>query len=136
MMIIQLNWLAVASATLAYYVLGALWFGPLCGKLYDRALELERGKNQKWPPMYYIVPFVSSFVITLATVVLLHVLDIDALGEALLVGLVVGLGYTVPISFTNAVNPKTPHPLLYAAVTGSYHLVGILVVAVIGVVWR
>lgn len=136
MMVIQLNWLAIASATFAYYVLGALWFGPLCGRLYDRALELERSRNQKWPPMYYIVPLASSFTVAVATAALSSVLPIGGFRDAWLLGLVFGIGYAVPISFTNAVNPKTPHPLLYAAVTGSYHLVGILIVATIVFAWR
>ena len=136
MMIIRLNWLAVASATFAYYALGALWFGPLCGKLYDRALRFERQNNQRWPPVYYIVPLVSSFVVALATAMLSSALAIAVLRDAWMLGLIVGIGYAVPISFNNAVNPKTSHPLLYATVTGSYHLVGILIIATIVFAWR
>ncbi len=49
----QINWLAVAAATLAYYLLGALWFTPLLGASWDRAVGFERPKGHRFPPIYY-----------------------------------------------------------------------------------
>lgn len=127
----ELNWLAIILATLAYFILGAIWFTPLFGKAYDKALDSKRAKNQKWPALYYIGPFLSALVTTIATAILLYSLNIVQIADALWLGLIVGIGYAMSISFNNAINPKTPRPLLYGAVTGSYHLVGIVIVAAI-----
>lgn len=127
----ELNWLAILVATVAYFVLGAIWFTPLFGKTYDKAIGVYRSRNQKWPPIYYIGPFVSSLVVSIATAVLINAMNISTLSDALTLGLIVGLGYTASISFNNAINPKTPLPLLYGAVTGSYHVVGILIVSAV-----
>ncbi len=127
----DINWLAVILGTLAYYILGALWFTPLFGKLYDKALGKQRAKGQKWPLIYYIGPLVSCAVVTIATTVLLYALHVDVLSEALTLGLIVGVGYLASISFNNAITPNTPRPLLYGAVTGSYHIAGVLIVAAI-----
>ncbi len=126
-----LSWMAIVIATLAYYLLGALWFTPLFGTMYDRALGFERVKGHRWSPIYYVGPGVSSFVVTLATSILINALEIAVFSEALVLGLIVGVGYSVPISFNNAINPKTPMPLLYGAVTGAYHVTGALLVAAI-----
>ena len=53
------------------------------------------------------------------------------MGESLLLGLVVGVGYSAAVTFTNAVTPTTPHPLAFATITGSYHVVSAVIAAVI-----
>jgi hypothetical protein len=108
----ELNWLAIILATLAYFVLGAVWFTPLFGAQYDKALDTKRPKNQKWPMLYYIGPFISAFVTTVATALLVYVLNILQMSYAVLLGLILGIGYAMSVSFNNAINPKTPRPLL------------------------
>lgn len=127
----ELNWLAIILATLAYFILGALWFTPLFGSAYDKALDSKRSKGQKWPMLYYVGPFLSAFVTVIATSVLVYALHIGQMSDALLLGLIVGVGYAMSISFNNAINPKMPRPLLYGAVTGGYHVAGIVIVAAI-----
>ncbi len=56
--------------------------------------------------------------------------------DALVLALVVGVGYATAVSAVNAVTPTTPRPILLGAVTGSYHLVGVLIAAAILVLWR
>jgi len=129
--ILELNGWAVLLATFVYFVLGALWFTPLFGKYYDLALDFDRQKDYKWPPIYYISPLVSSLIVSTATAMLVYLLKIDLLADAVMLGLIVGVGYAATISFNNAVNPVTPKPLLYGAVTGGYHVVGITLVAVV-----
>jgi hypothetical protein len=127
----QLNWLAISLATLAYFMLGALWFTPLFGAAYDTALGAKRGKGQKWPAIYYIGPFLSAFVTTVAMAVLAQALNVANIADALWLGIIVGAGVALSVSCNNAINPVTPRPLLYGAVTGGYHVVGISVVAVL-----
>jgi hypothetical protein len=127
----ELNWFAIIIATFAYYILGAVWFTPLFGKSYDKATGVQRAKNHKWPMIYYIGPFISSFVVAIATALLIYVLHIQQLSDALMLGVIVGIGYASSISFNNSIAPNMPKPLLFGAVTGAYHLVGIILVAAI-----
>lgn len=127
----ELNGWVVLLATLVYFILGALWFTPLFGKYYDLALGFDRQKDYKWPAIYYLSPFVNSLVVSIATAMLVHLLKIERLADAVALGLIVGVGYAGAISFNNAVNPVTPRPLLYGAVTGGYHVVGITLVAMV-----
>jgi hypothetical protein len=127
----ELNWLALILATLAYYILGAVWFTPLFGKAWDTAIGFERTATYKFTPIYYIGPLISSLVVTVATAVLIHALRIERLTDAVVLGLIVGIGYTAAVSFNNAITPKTPRPLLLGAVTGAYHILGVVIVAAI-----
>ena len=124
-----LNWFAIALATLVYYLLGALWFTPLFGKAWETALGFHKRKGYRFGPMYYVAPLVSSLVVTMATAALVSALGIEHLREALLLGLVVGIGYAAAVSLTNAVTPNTARPLLLGAITGGYHVVGIVTVS-------
>jgi hypothetical protein len=127
----SVNWLAVALATLAYYVLGALWFTPLFGRAWHRSLGIERKRGERYPPIYYVMPFLTSLFVSVATAVLVGAIGIEGWADAAVLGLVVGIGYSAAVTFTNAVTPTTPHPLAFAAITGSYHAVGAVIAAVI-----
>ncbi|WP_448812176.1 hypothetical protein [Agromyces bauzanensis] len=51
--------------------------------------------------------------------------------SALVLGAVVGCEIAMAVSVNNALTPHTPRPFRLGFITGSYHLVGILAVAVI-----
>ena len=127
----EVNWFAFLIGTIVYFVLGALWFTPLFGKQYDKATGVDRSKNQKWPMMYYVGPFVGALLSSGATALLVAALGVANVGDAVILGLIVGIGYSGAVSLTNAIAPNMPKPLLFAAITGSYHLVGVTLVAVI-----
>lgn len=130
----HLNWLAIGAATIAYYLLGALWFSPLFGAAWDSAIGFHRPRGHRFGLIYYVTPLVSALLVTVATAVLAYALDLEHLTDALLLGGVVGFGYAATVSVNNAITPHTPRPLLLGAVTGSYHVVGIVIVSVI-IVW-
>ncbi|MEL6926283.1 MAG: hypothetical protein AAFO94_19735, partial [Bacteroidota bacterium] len=50
---------------------------------------------------------------------------VDSVSAAFALGLLVGLGVAMAVSFTNATIPTMPHPQLFAIITGSAHLLGI-----------
>ena len=126
----EINWLAVALATLAYFVLGAIWFTPLFGKAYDKGTGIERSPKQKWPAMYYIGPFLSSLAVTVMAAILLYILNVQTISEAVILGLIIGMGLA-SISISNAIAPNVPRPLVYGSVVGGYHLVSVVLVSVI-----
>ena len=121
----DLSWLAIGVATLAYYLLGALWFTPLFGRAWDDAIGHRRVRGERFGAAYYVVPLVSALLVTVAMAVLLGV-GPGRTSDALVLGLVVGLGVAVAVSVNNALTPNTPHPFVLGAVTGGYHLVGIV----------
>lgn len=129
--LVELNWLAIGLATLASFILGALWFTPLFGKAYDNASGYQRKKGQTFTTIYYVGPFVGSLVMAIAMAILLTSLSPDDLTDAMMLSLVVGLGVAASASVVNAINPKIAHPLQYGVVTGGYHVVSLLVITAI-----
>ena len=48
-------------------------------------------------------------------------LNIESYQDALIFAIIVGLGYLVANTVDIAINPNIPRPLLYGAISGSYH---------------
>lgn len=128
--ITDVNWLAVAVAALAYYLLGALWFTPLFGDAWDRAVGHSRHGTDRFPTRYYTTPLASAIVVASAIAVLVEAADLSTTIEAAALGSVLGIGYAA-VSVNNAVAPNVPRPFLLGAITGGYHLVGAVVVAAV-----
>lgn len=117
-------------ATVVYFALGAAWFTPMFGRAWDRAIGVPRTPGRTFGPLYYVAPFVGSALPATALGVLVPALGLREVDDAVVLGLVVGLGFSAAVSVTNAVMPVVPRPLLLGAVTGGYHLVGSVLAAV------
>ncbi|MGB2718444.1 MAG: DUF1761 domain-containing protein, partial [Rhodococcus sp. (in: high G+C Gram-positive bacteria)] len=71
-----MNWLGVAVAAVVYYALGALWFGPLFGRAWDRSIGHDRAQTGgRFPLSYYVVPLCCSAVTTIVIALFIDVID-------------------------------------------------------------
>lgn len=128
---ININWIAVVAAFLAYFILGALWFTALFAKQYRTSLGRENEQPGKPAPIFIIGPAICSLVITIATAVLMSWLVIRTYSEAVQLGLLVGVGFLFANTLNIAINPNMPRPIYYGVITGAYHITGILIVSII-----
>jgi hypothetical protein len=132
----EISWLSILAAFVPYFVLGALWFTFLFPKAYGISLGRDDEAPQKPALIFIIGPALCCLVITIASAVLIHSLEIDSYENALSFSMLVGLGYLVANTFNIAINPNIPRPLLYGLISGSYHLVGISMVSMILVLMK
>lgn len=124
-------WSGIAVGAVAYYLLGAAWFTPLFGRAWDRSIGHDRsGPNTRFSISYYIVPFVSALTATTVIAALANALSTTGVVPSALVGMGFGLGIAAA-SVTNALTPHTPHPYLFAIITGGYHLFGCTIAGII-----
>lgn len=124
--IISVNWFAVLAATAVSFVFGGMWFTVLFGKLYAAALGREHDPKARPAPIFIVGPLICSLVTNITSAVLMRSLHIAALGDALLFGAIVGIGYLVSTMTNIAINPNIPRPLMYAAINGPYFLLSSL----------
>lgn len=87
-----LNWLAIAVVTVAGFVLGAIYYGPMFGHAWLKAIgksEDELGGT--------VCPMAISFLGALCTAIcfslLTHALGLTAWTEGLAFGAIVGVGF-------------------------------------------
>ena len=131
----DLNWLAVIVATVAYFALGGLWYaGPVFGRAWTRASGIQVPEGGPGP-IFYAVPLLINLIATVATAMIAAATGSDTVSEGIVLGLVVGVGYAVALTALSATFDTRPEPKTWFAISAGYHLVGLVIVAVIVSIW-
>ncbi|HWS36993.1 MAG TPA: DUF1761 domain-containing protein [Actinoplanes sp.] len=110
---------------LAFVVLGGVWFAVLFPRACNRSLGRAADAKPLGTLLFYAGPPLTALVVTVTSAILMAALHIDTYGDALLFGLIVGLGYLT----ANTINPNFPRPILYGVISGGYNLLGSLIVS-------
>jgi Protein of unknown function (DUF1761) len=130
-----INWIAVVIATVAYFALGAVWFAPQTP--IGRAWAAASGYTSPTSgaastSLFYVFPIVSSFIAVVATAMLARATTTDTIGEGIILGLVVGIGYAGAILVsTSAFEFSKPNRWTWGLIDASYHVVALVIAAVI-----
>lgn len=135
----ELNWLAVVVGAVIYFALGALWYSPvLFGRRWQRSIGWDA--EQRPPEMQvttYVVPLVAMLVMAVAVGLLAAAIGTDDFADGLVLGLVLGIGLSLMHTLVDATfDPNKPEPWVWFAINGSYHALGLIIVAVLVSVWR
>lgn len=124
-----MNWLAILCAGLAYFFLGFIWFSVLFG----RAMQREGGRDGGMGPK-----LISTFVsCTTAAFVMAYVLQLTGItdrGQALLLGIAVGIGFVGTAQTMNSIWES--RSTSWWAIHFGYYLAGSILLALILVSWR
>ena len=135
----ELNWLAVIVGAVIYFILGALWYAPpFLGRRWQRSIGWD---PEKTPPqanaMTYVAPLLAYLVMAVAVGLLAAATGTDTLGEGIVLGLVLGIGLSLMHTFVDATfDPNKPEPWTWFAINGTYHAIGLIIVAVVVALWQ
>jgi uncharacterized membrane protein len=135
----DLNWLAVLVAAIAYFAIGAAWYAPpVFGRVWADAGGFSLPEAGTRPSTaIYVTPLVGSILSAVALGMLASATGTDSLVEGIALGLVVAIGFAVPISLVTAqFESQKPKPMVWGSVNAGYHVVGNLVAAIIVASWR
>jgi hypothetical protein len=133
----ELNWLAVIVAAIAFFALGAVWYAPpVFGRAWQHAAGAQVPEGTRPGIAYYVGPLATCLLSTVATALLAVATGTDTVGEAIVLGLVVGVGVAAAVAFVGGVfDPHKPQPLVWFVIFGGYQVVGLLIVATIVALW-
>jgi Protein of unknown function (DUF1761) len=131
------NYLAVVVAAIAYWILGAIWFGFLFGKSW---LQLERISDEQLAAMKgaaTAVPYVISFVLGLVIAFVLAQLcawrNATTAARGASLGVLLWLGIVAPVTYTTNMYEMRPANLFL--INEGYVLVGLLLMGAILGAW-
>ena len=126
------NYAAVVVAAIAYWLLGAVWYGMLFSKPW-MALEnmsMEQAKSMN-PVLPYVVTFVLNLLIAYSLAQICIWRNANTIGRGASVGVLLWIGFVGPITYTTYMYEMRPKELY--AINYFYPLAGmVLMGAIIG----
>lgn len=134
-MLSGIHFLAVAAATLASFVLGFLWYGPvLFGKAWMRMSGIKEEQiSTKGAMVGYLISLITSFIGVMIMAVLISRLGIDNLVSGMVLGGAVGLGFIGLSIWSNHVYENRPFGL--TLIHAGYRFFYYMIVGAILAIW-
>ena len=127
-----INWWAVIALTLFTFVLGAIWYGPLFGKVWLRLIE-KKAEDLQTSSTMYCVPPICALISTTALAVLIHLLGIDRWLHGLITGGIVWAAFAATGLLTTGIF-ENKKPSLTWLFTG-YMVIAHAVSGAVLVIW-
>jgi surface polysaccharide O-acyltransferase-like enzyme len=129
------NYLAVFVAAIAYWLLGALWYGVLFGQAW-MALEhmTEEQTRSMNPVLHYLITLVLNVLIAYALAQICIWRNADTLGRGASVGVLLWIGFVGPVTFTTYMYEMRPKELF--AINQFFPLAGFVLMGAILGGWK
>ena len=128
------NYAAVFISALAYWLLGAVWYGVLFSKPW-MALEnisIEQAKSMN-PVLPYVITFVLNLLIAYALAQICIWRNANTIGRGASVGVLLWIGFVGPITYTTYMYEMRPKELF--AINQFYPLAGLVLMGAIIGAW-
>jgi surface polysaccharide O-acyltransferase-like enzyme len=128
------NYAAVFISAIAYWLLGAVWYGVLFSKPW-MALEnisIEQAKSMN-PVLPYVITFVLNLLIAYALAQICIWRNANTIGRGASVGVLLWIGFVGPITFTTYMYEMRPKELF--AINEFFPLAGLVLMGAIIGAW-
>ncbi len=131
----DLNWLAVAVATVAWFAFSAVWYSvpPISGAWQRAARVTPTGQGTMPPPSTFIGTLVAYFVTTIVIALLVAALAITEVGNAIELGVLLGVGFGTVFAFINQIYEQKGSS--YWLINGVAAIIAFSIVSVILALW-
>lgn len=134
----HLNWWAVLVASIAYFILGAIWYSKaLFGTKWAQLIKLDLNNPdlKKGMGNMMAATFVLIFVVCFGLALLIHMINFgDNFLYGIKLGLLTGIAFATTAISINYVYERKPSNLYL--INGGYHVFGHVIAATILVLWR
>ncbi|MGC0774162.1 MAG: DUF1761 domain-containing protein [Candidatus Acidiferrum sp.] len=128
------NYWAVFVSALAYWLLGALWYGFFFAKPW---MALEQMTAEKAASMNPVLPYIITFALNLLIALVLAQIcswrNANTAARGAAVGTLLWIGFVGPVTFTTSVYEMRPMQLF--AINEFYPLAGLILMGLIIGAW-
>ncbi|MDZ7773221.1 MAG: DUF1761 domain-containing protein [Balneolaceae bacterium] len=128
----EFNWLAAVVGGIAYFAIGALWYGPFFGKAWREEKEIDELPESPGAPI-----FVQSLLLQIVAAVSLGIfavaLAVDGAVEGFYLGLAASAGFVATTVGVNGIYNEMSLRLFF--IDAGYHVVGFAAAGLIIGMW-
>jgi surface polysaccharide O-acyltransferase-like enzyme len=125
------NYAAVVVAAIAYWILGAIWYGVLFHKSWMALEGIPADQVRSTGLLSYLVSFLLNILIAYSLAQICIWRNANTIGRGASVGVLLWIGFVAPITFTTYMYEMRPRTLF--AINQFYPLAGmVLMGAIIG----
>lgn len=136
-MFADVNYLAILVAAIVHFVIGAIWYTVIFGKMWLKLVDPDGTKAESMKSgqaVAFIGSFVGSLLMSYAVARLMGLIGIAGLYEAVVLAILVWAGFTIPIALNDVVYEKKPVGLFI--INTLYILAGVIVATLILFYWK
>ena len=128
------NYAAVFVAAIAYWLLGAVWYGVVFGARWMvlENMSMEQAKSMN-PVMPYVISFILNILIAYSLAQICIWRNANTAGRGASVGVLLWIGFVGPITYTTYMYEMRPRELF--AINQFYPLAGMVLMGVIIGAW-
>jgi hypothetical protein len=131
---VELNWLAVVVATLAWFAFSAIWYSiPPLSKAWAGAARVDTSGDGPPLALLFIPTLIGYFVTTVAIGLLVAGTGTETLAEGIILGAVLGVGFGMVGALVNQVYESKGST--YFLINGVNAVIAYAIVAAILAVW-
>lgn len=125
----SLNWIAVLSASLAYFFLGALWYSPvLFAKPWMKIKNIPQD-HEGGSTVMFLYTYLLELVAVISLALFMAAMGIESAAVGALIGFGAGAGFVFTLSGTTGIFSETP--LKLHLIDNGYHVVGLTLAGLI-----
>lgn len=125
----EVNWVAVLVAALAWFVLGAAWYmTPAIARRWQEAGGIEVPEDGGPDPKVFVLTFLAYIVGAAATAALAAGIGVASVGDGVMLGVFVGVGYALTAAAVSAIYDTKPQPFTWFWINGVFNLIGLTAV--------
>jgi len=133
------DFISVIVAAVASMVVGSLWYSPLMfGNIWAKLMGFDKKEinsaKKKGMAKLYIVNFVASILMAYVLGYLIYFSDINLVSDGVMFGLLIWVGFFVPLLIGSSLWENKPVKLFFINVF--YWLVTLVAMSSILTVWR
>lgn len=128
------NYAAVFVAAIAYWLLGAVWYGVVFGARWMvlENMSMEQAKSLN-PVLPYVISFILNILIAYSLAQICIWRNANTAGRGASVGVLLWIGFIGPITYTTYMYEMRPKELF--AINQFYPLAGMVLMGVIIGAW-
>ncbi len=130
----QVNYLAIIVSAVVYFVIGAVWYSLVFGKIWMKYVGRSEEQLRSGSKIVFLYTLIAELVICFAMAFIIWILGTPNCVSAIKVGLFFGLAFTSTIIAINNWYGQRSWKLTF--IDSGYHIVGMVFASIILTVWN